>query len=405
MSTKSLFAKALGLAAPWEVTEVAFSPEENRLDITIDFRRGSTFTCPVCGTPEAKPYDTREEEWRHLNFFQYTTYLHARVPRVKCPNGCGVKKVEVPWARPGSGFTLLFEALIMALVREMPVAAVAELIGEHDTRLWRIIHHYVDEARKDADFSGVKRVGIDETASRRGHNYISLFVDLDGKRLLLGTEGKGAETVRDFKTDLEKHGGIPSTVSEVCCDMSPAFISGVSEAFPEAEITFDRFHIMQLMQEAVDKVRRQEGKTTELLKKTRYLWLKNPRALTPREQAKLNSLSHYKLKTGRAYRIKLALQELFNQSDRQAGEAFLKRWYFWATHSRLGPVIDAARAIKRHWEGILNWFDSRLSTGFLEGINSLIQAAKAKARGYRTTRNLITMAYLIAGKLPLRLPT
>ena len=405
MSTKSLFAKALGLAAPWEVTEVVFSPEENRLDITIDFPRGSTFTCPVCGTPGAKPYDAREEEWRHLNFFQYTTYLHARVPRVKCPNGCGVKKVEVPWARPGSGFTLLFEALIMALVREMPVAAVAKLIGEHDTRLWRIIHHYVDEARKDADFSGVKRVGIDETASRRGHNYISLFVDLDGKRLLLGTEGKGAETVRDFKTDLEKHGGIPSAVSEVCCDMSPAFISGVLEVFPEAEITFDRFHIMQLMQEAVDKVRRQEGKTTELLKKTRYLWLKNPRALTPREQAKLNSLSHYKLKTGRAYRIKLALQELFNQSDRQAGEAFLRRWYFWATHSRLGPVIDAARAIKRHWEGILNWFDSRLSTGFLEGINSLIQAAKAKARGYRTTRNLITMAYLIAGKLPLRLPT
>ena len=159
----------------------------------------------------------------------------------------------------------------MALVREMPVAAVSKLIGEHDTRLWRIIHHYVDEARKDADFSGVQRVGIDETASRRGHNYISLFVDLDGKHLLFGTEGKGVDTAHDFKADLERRGGIPSSVSEVCCDMSPAFISGVSEAFPEAEITFDRFHIMQLMQEAVDKVRRQEGKTTELLKKTRYL--------------------------------------------------------------------------------------------------------------------------------------
>ena len=135
-------------------------------------------------------------------------------------------------------------------------------------------------------------MGIDETASRRGHNYISLFVDLDGKRLLFGTEGKGADTVYAFKADLERYGGMPSAVSEVCCDMSPAFISGVSEAFPEAEITFDRFHIMQLMQEAVDKVRRQEGKATELLKKTKYLWLKNPRALTPREQAKLNSLTH-----------------------------------------------------------------------------------------------------------------
>jgi len=405
MSTESLFAKALGLSSQWEVTEVVFCPEEKRLDITIDFPRGSTFTCPVCGVPGAKPYDSNDEKWRHLNFFQYTTYLHARVPRVKCPQGCGIKKVEVPWARPGSGFTLLFEALIMALVKEMTVAAAARLIGEHDTRLWRIVHHYIDEARKDADFSRVRRVGIDETASRRGHNYISLFVDLDEKRLLLGTEGKGAGTVHVFKEDLRSHGGEPSLVSEVCCDMSPAFISGVSEAFPEADITFDRFHIMRLMQEAVDKVRRQEVKTTAVLKKTRYLWLKNPGKLTAHQQTKLNHLSHHKLKTGRAYRIKLTLQELFNQPDRQAGEEFLKRWYFWATHSRLQPVIEAAKAIKRHWNGILNWFGSHLSTGFLEGINSLIQAAKAKARGYRTTRNLITMAYLIAGKLSLQLPT
>jgi len=405
MSTESLFAKALGLSNPWKVSKVVFSPEEKRLDITIDFPRGSTFTCPVCGASGAKPYDSNGEQWHHLNFFQYMTYLHARVPRVKCLQGCGIKKVKVPWARPGSGFTLLFEALIMALVKEMTVAAAAKLVGEHDTRLWRIVHHYVDEARKDSDFSGVRRVGIDETASRRGHNYISLFVDLDRKCLLFGTEGRGAGTVGAFKEDLKRHGGKPSLVSEVCCDMSPAFISGVSEAFNQAEITFDRFHIMKLIQEAVDKVRREEAKTTDLLKKTRYLWLKNPRQLTLHQQAKLDHLSHHKLNTGRAYRIKLSLQEFFHQPNRQAGEEFLKRWYFWATHSRLQPVIEAARAIKRHWDGILNWFDSHLSTGFLEGINSLIQAAKAKARGYRTTRNLIAMAYLIAGKLPLSLPT
>jgi len=316
-----------------------------------------------------------------------------------------MKKVEVAWARPGSGFTLLFEALIMALVKEMTVAAAAKLVGEHDTRLWRIVHHYIDEARKGADFSGVRRVGIDETASRRGHNYISLFVDLDRKRLLFATWGRGARTVHAFKEDLKRHGGKPSSVDEVCCDMSPAFIFGVAEVFKQAEISFDRFHIMKLMQEALDKVRREEAKTTAVLKKTRYLWLKNPRRLTPHQQAKLDHLSHHKLDTGRAYRIKLSLQEFFHQPNRQAGEEFLKRWYFWVTHSRLQPVIEAARAIKRHWDGILNCFDSHLSTGFLEGINSLIQAAKAKARGYRTTRNLITMAYLIAAKLPLSLTT
>lgn len=405
MNTESLFKEALGLSTPWEVTDLEFSAEDKRLDITIDFSRGSTFTCPVCGAPGAKAYDTQEEEWRHLDFFQHTTHLHARVPRVTCPKGCGVKKVRVPWARAGSGFTLLFEALIMALVREMPVAAVAKLIGEHDTRLWRIVHHYVDEARGDADFSDVTRVGVDETASRRGHNYISLFVDLDGKRLLFGTEGREAQTVNAFKEDLVIHGGVPGSISEVCCDMSPAFISGVRKVFEDAEITFDRFHIMKIMQEAVDKVRREEAKTTDLLKRTRYLWLKNPHELTPHQRATMDSLSRHNLKTGRAYRIRLALQEFFNQPDRQAGGAFLKRWYFWATHSRLQPVIDAAQAIRRHWQGVLHWFESRLSTGFLEGINSLIQAAKARARGYRTARNLITMAYLIAGKLSLRLPT
>ena len=405
MYMRSLFKAALGLFTPWEVTDLEFSAEKERLDITIDFRRGSRFTCPACGASGAKAYDTQEEEWRHLNFFQYATYLHARVPRVTCQQGCGVKRVEVPWSRAGSGFTLLFEALIMALVREMPVAAVAKLMGEHDTRLWRIVHHYVDEARKELDFSPVTRVGVDETSSQKGHKYISLFVDLEEKRLLFGTPGRQAETVNSFREDLRDHGGEPEAITQVCCDMSPAFIAGVTEALPNAQITFDRFHIMKLMGEAVDEVRRQEAKTTDLLKRTRYLWLKNPHKLTRSQQATLKGLSHHHLKTGRAYRIRLALQEFFAQPDKQAGETFLKRWYFWATHSRLQPVIEAAKTVKRHWQGVLNWFDSRLSTGLLEGINSLIQAAKARARGYRTTRNLITMAYLIAGKLPLRFPT
>ena len=405
MKPEKLFEEALGLRSPWRVEEVQFSPEQRRLDITIDFPRGSSFRCPECDAPNAKAYDTQEEEWRHHNFFQYATYLHARVPRVRCPQGCGIKTVKVPWSRPGSGFTLLFEALIMALAREMPVAAVAKLVGEHDTRLWRVIHQYVNVARTKLDFSEVRRVGVDETASRRGHHYISLFLDLDERRLLFGTGGREGKTVRSFSEDLTAHGGAPDGIHEVCCDMSPAFIAGVTEALPNAEITFDRFHIMKLMQEALDKVRRQEANETDVLKRTRYLWLKNPKSLTARQRGKLASLKCHNLKTARAYQIRLTLQELFTQPNRETGEAFLKRWYFWATHSRLQPVIEAAKAIKRHWEGVLNWFGSQLTLGFLEGINSLVQAAKAKARGYRTARNLITMAYLLAGKLNFGLPT
>ena len=162
---------------------------------------------------------------------------------------------------------------------------------------------------------------------------------------------------------------------------------------------------MKIMNEAVDEVRRQEAKITDALKKTRYLWLKNPINLSADQRRKMESLTGRNLRTSRAYQIRLTLQEFFEQPNRKAGEVFLKRWYFWATHSRLEPVIRAAKTIKRHWQGVLNWFDSKITTGILEGFNSLIQAAKARARGYRTNRNLIIMAYLIAGKLNYDLPT
>jgi len=162
---------------------------------------------------------------------------------------------------------------------------------------------------------------------------------------------------------------------------------------------------MKLMQEVLDKVRWQEDNETDVLKRSRYLWLKNPKSLTARQRGKLATLKCHNLKMARAYQIRLTLQELFTQPKRETGEAFLKRGYFWATHTRLQPVIEAAKAIKRHWEGVLNWFSSQLTLGFLEGINSFVQAAKAKARGYRTARNLITMAYLLAGKLYFGLPT
>ncbi|MBF0423506.1 MAG: ISL3 family transposase [Magnetococcales bacterium] len=405
MDQKSLFTAALGLTQPWEVWGTRFQPEEKRLDISIGFPRGSLFTCPVCGSPGAKAHDTEEKSWRHLDFFQHETWLTARVPRVRCNRGCGVKSIQVPWARPDSGFTLLFEALIMAFAPEMPVAQIAEHLGVHDTRLWRIIRHHVSEARKDLDMSKVGRVGMDETASRRGHNYISLFFDMDDGRLLFATSGKNSNTVEEFAKDLASHKGTPKSILQTCCDMSPAFISGIEKQFPQAEITFDRFHIMKIVNDAVDQVRREETTTQPQLKKTRYIWLKNPENLTVRQQTTLGSLTDLHLKTARAYQIKLTIQELFLQPSREEGEAFLKRWYFWATHSRLPPIVSAAKTIKKHWDGVLNWFDSQLTSGLVEGFNSLLQAAKARARGYRTNENFIAMAYLIGSRLDFALPT
>jgi transposase len=387
------------------VVSSEFDPQKKRLDIKIDFPRGSTFVCPKCGQAGHKAYDTVEKTWRHLNFFQHEAYLTARVPRIRCGR-CGLKLVAVPWARFGSGFTLLFEAMVITLVKSMPVKTVASYVGEHDTRLWRIIHHYVDEARESADFSEVKKFGVDETARRRGHKYVSLFVDLETRHVLFATEGKDASTVERFRQDLTDHGGDPEAIKEVCCDMSPAFISGVTKQFPEAQLTFDKFHVMKIINEAVDEVRRGEQKIRPELVGTRYMWLRNQENLKKSQNERLEELTMKKLnlKTSRAYHLKLNFQELFTQPADLA-EPFLKKWYYWATHSRLEPIKKAARTIKRHWDGILRWFHSNISNGILEGLNSLVQSAKSKARGYRSTRNLIAIIYLIGGRLNFALPT
>ena len=404
MRDTELFQAALGLGTPWSVSGSRFDAAARRLDIEITFAKGARFACPTCGAAGCPAYDTEQLTWRHLSFFQHEAYLTARVPRVRC-QACGIRQVSVPWARAGSGFTLLFEAFVMALVASMPVAVVARTVGEHDTKLWRVVHHYVEQARDHADHGEVRRVAFDETASRRGHNYVSLFVDLDCRRVLFVADGKDAATVGAFAADLQEHGGDVAKVAEVCIDMSPAFIRGTAEHLPQAAITFDKFHAVKIVNDAVDQVRREEQQGRPELKRTRYAWLKNTTNLSAGQRDSIESLSRRNLKTARAWQIRLTFQEVYQQPSRQAAEALLKRWYFWATHSRLPPMIDAARTIKRHWDGILRWHDTHVANGILEGINSLVQAAKAKARGYRSTRNLKAIIYLIAGKLELRLPT
>jgi len=401
MQTEALFGMALGIVPPWEVTEITFSKESNRLDITIDFQRGATFVCPVCGA-SAPAYDTTEKTWQHLNFFQYEAYLHARVPRVNCPNeGCGVKQVQVPWARAGSGFTLLFEALVMTMARDMPVNVMARLFSVTDTRLWRVINAYVELARAKEDFSDVKRIGIDETSVKKGHDYVSFFFDLDKKKLLFGTEGKDNETVMDFVADLKNHGGNPEQITDAAIDMSKAFIKGVKEQLPNAVTTFDKFHLIKLMNDAMGKIRAEEARQfPEMLRKSRYLFLKNPEKLLPEEQERLDTMvANQCHKSVEAYTHKLNLQNVYYAESRQEAETLLNQWHKKAGKSTLSLIQKIAKTVKDHWDGILSHFDSELTTGYLEGINSLIQAAKARARGYRNPRNMISMAYLIAGKL------
>jgi transposase len=396
-----LFQAALGLAEPWQVTRTAFDATARRLDLYLDFPKGARFGCPEGDESACPVHDTEPKTWRHLDFFQHQAYLHARVPRVTCP-AHGTRQVRLPWARPGSGFTLLFEALLMALLAQMPVKAVAELVGEHDTRLWRLLHHHVEQARATLDLGEVSRVGVDETSAKRGQDYVSLFVDLDAPkpRVVFATEGRDHSTVARFAADLAAHGGDPAQVRDVSADMSQAFEKGVRESLPKAYLTYDRYHLIAHLTKAVDEVRRAEAKARPELKGTRYAWLKRPEHLTKRQAAELAWLRSRQrsLATARAYQWRLDFDGFFEQ-PRELAEDYLERWYQGAIRSRLDPIIDFAHMIGEHWEGVLRWHWTRLNNGILEGINSLVQAAKRRARGYRNKRNLIAMIYLIAGRL------
>lgn len=178
-----MFQVALQLEDPWKLTHVEFDDQDQAWHLFIDFERGSVFPCSVCGMP-SKAYDAKKKKWRHLDFWDWKTYMNARVPRTQCHNCNKITLVSVKWSRPESHFTLQLDAWAMRLMAEMPVNAAARELRERDTRMWRILHHYVDQAMAQLDLSAIKRIAMDETSSRRGHRYITLFVDLDTKLVL-----------------------------------------------------------------------------------------------------------------------------------------------------------------------------------------------------------------------------
>jgi transposase len=396
----SLFTLALGLQAPWSVTDVRFDAQTKEIHFDVRFKPGSRFACQSCGAPEQPVHDTRARSWEHLRFFEHKAFIHASVPRIACSKCGKTGQVQVPWARSGSGFSRLFDAFVIALARQMPVKSIADLLGVGDDRIWRVLDHYVSVARTQEDLSDVTAVGIDETAAKRGHDYITLFHDLRAGRLLFACEGRDAATVEIFAEDLRTHGGAPEAISAACIDMSRAYIAGVGRHLPNAAITFDRFHVVQLANAALEEVRRAEVRNEPVLKHSRWMWLKDKHRWSRRQIEQHHYLSRMRLKTGRAFRLKEALRDIFAEAhSRPEGETMLSAWTRWARRSRLAPFKNLALTLKAHWAGILNSFESGLSNGSVEALNGLIQAAKARARGYRTTRNLINVAYLVAGKL------
>lgn len=401
LQSNKIFEAALTIQTPWFINDIQFSVDSKKLDIHIDFKPGSSFPSTKTDCPdEYKVKDTFNKTWRHLNFFEHECFLHCRTPRIDLGNG-KTELISPPWAGINSGFTLLFEALILELCAHMPVHSVCQIINESDNKIWRLLEKYVDKALEFEDYSHITAIGMDETSRTKGHNYITLFVDMLKGKTVHVAEGKDYKTVVDFVDVLEQHNGDRNQIKDASCDMSPAYIKGIGEFLPEANITFDKFHIMKIINNAVDQVRRDEIPLQPILTNARYVLLKNEENLTKNQKAKLEELklSKLNLKSIRALHIRQNFQEIYKADTEEDFETLLKKWYFWATHSQLVPVIKAAKTIKAHWEGVLEWKKSQINNGILEGLNSIVQAAKAKARGFKTFRNFRIVVFLLTGKL------
>ncbi len=396
---------ALGLQSPWQVQEITFAANESgreELHLTIGFPPGSRFP-DDSGTP-CPVHDTVERQWQHLSFFEHACYLHCAVPRIITPDG-KVVTVVVPWARPGSGFTLLFEALALALIeREMPINRVAELLRVNPQRIWTVFSHWVGKARAADDPSSITKLGIDETSTRKGHHFVTLGVDMDQGRVIHVTEGKGKETLNAIRQHLESKGVDNQQIKQASLDLSPAFISGVKESFPSAEITFDRFHVVKLLNEAMDKVRKSERKEHEALKGQKYTFLKNRENLSETQQKDLAEMIQLYPTLGEAYRLKVLFNDLWTMPDKPSAHAFLNQWCAEVEEAKIPAFMKFARTVKSHWNGIVHFVESRLSNGLLEGINHKVQLAKRRARGFRNIDNFINMIYFLCGKLKFDYP-
>jgi len=413
MDPEQIFATALNISDPWYVTGLRLDvkeekvrkagkaeiPKTGRLNVRIDFHQGTRFA--IDGIAGEHPvHDTVSRTYRHMNFFQFDCFFDVRVPRVKLPDG-SVRQVTPPWAGKLSGLTLLYEAFVLVMSREMPFRGVSRRTGLSRHRVMAVCDRYVDEAVSLRDDSQVRDVAADDTSRARGQNYVTIFADAGMRRVLFVAEGREAETFEAFVQNLKFHHGQPSLIENISMDMSPAYISGAGQHLPNAQITYDKFHVVAHASEAIDETRRQEQKLDPSLKGMRWVLLKDRKDLTAEQRADLDKLVRKMTgsRTSRAWHYREQLREILERKQPNVVRALLHRWCRNVLSSKVEPMRAVARMIREHFEGVIAWVDSRQTNGFLEAINGLFQAAKRKARGYGSFRTIRTVIFLIAGKL------
>ena len=406
MQDRQVFEQILGITSPWFVSQVELALKEGEVRVALEHRPDAMWHCPDCG--QVCPLHDHQEErrWRHLDTCQYRTVMSVSLPRTNCAQH-GVKVVRVPWAEPLSRFTMLFEGLVIAWLGEASQSAVAEQF----VLSWDEVHGIMDRAvkrglaRRKAE--PIRHVGVDEKSFKKRHNYATIVNDLDRSRVLYVAKDRESASLDGFWKTLtaEQLAGIEG----VAIDMWDPFEKSIREHVPGADekIVYDKFHIVKHLNEGVDKGRRQEHKELqaagdERLKGTKYDWLRNSDNFDRASWREFQLLKATNLKTSRAWAIREQALPLWKYSSESWARKHFRQWYYWATHSRLKPMIEKAKMLKRRVNNVLTYVKHRITNAVSEGLNSKIQWVKSTARGYRNFDNFTTAIYFHCGGLDLK---
>jgi transposase len=405
MRDTHLYSTILGIAAPWNVTEVDLQPDQHQVEVRVSWSSPERPPCPCCGRPSPR-YDSRERRWRHLDTCQYRTILVASVPRVECPDH-GVVQIDVPWSEKGSGFTAMFERLVIDWLREAPISAVAELLGLTWDQVDGVMTRAVCRGLARRALEPARIVGVDETSFQKRHEYVTVVSDLETSAVLYVADGKDSAALDGFFNRLTDDQ--IAEIDMLAMDMSAAYLKSAREHVPDAErrIAIDRFHVSGLIHSALDSVRRSEHKRLQeagedCLKGTRYLWLQNPESMGETRLARAErAFRDRTLRTARAWAIKEESRTLWRDRPHELVLRAWRRWLGWVQRSRIPEMVKAGRTIRKHLVLILNAVRSGVTNAGAEAINAKIQRVKRMACGFRNRARFRNAIYFHLGQLDL----
>ena len=377
--------------------------------LTIEVR--PSWKRPRCGTcrRRAPGYDRQPaRRWRHLAVGGTIMWLRYAPHRVACRH-CGVRAEAVSWAASlESRFTEPFEELVAYLARATDKTTVSELLGIAWRSVGAIVERVVARRLTTHRLDGLVCIGIDEFSYRKRHHYLTVIVDHRARRVVWAGEGNSAATLARFFDELGP--GRTAKLQCITLDIAAGYLKSIRQRAPQAQVVFDRFHIQRLASEAVDAVRRQQGRELNdpvqrgALKRSRFALLKNRWNLTRREGEKLRLIERHNRPLYRAYLLKEALAQTLDYRQPKRAARALAEWLAWAVRSRLKPFVRVARTIRQHRAGILAYVAYRLTNGVVEGINNRLRMVARRAFGFHSPKPLIAMLFLCCGGITLHPP-